>query len=363
MHYARSMIPVLKPKLPPLVEVSSYIQRMDESRIYSNFGPLTSELEERYARKFGIAATRIVSVANATLAIQGTIAISSATRWLCPDYTFAATAHAILQAGKELYLGEVSDSDWKLNLKSINFYESNLGIVPVMPFGAPVDIGAYSSWSNVVIDAAASLGSTITGLPEMSDQHFVVYSLHATKVLGAGEGSLVICGSENAANELRSWCNFGFFGSRNSRRIGTNAKMSEISAAYGLASFDNYAHEASEWNESLLRKNKLLSQRQTLNISDTYPGFRPYWIYDCLDLDSTKLQKYLSAKGVDSRFWWTGTISSMPAFQGKFKSNGAYTVAHELSTRLLGLPMWRDISNNQLQFVADKIEDFSRINL
>ena len=353
------MIPVLKPKLPTLTQVSTYIQRMDESNIYTNFGPLASELEERYARKFGIEVNRVVSFTNATLAIQGCIAISSATRWLCPDFTFAATAHAILQAGKYLYLGDVSEVDWKLNLKSIDFYESNLGIVPVMPFGAPVNLGDYISWSNVVIDAAASLGSTITGLNEMSDQHFVVYSLHATKVLGAGEGSLVICGSKDAAQELRSWSNFGFFGSRNSRRIGTNAKMSEVSAAYGLASLDNYADEASEWNESLMIKNQLLGQVQGLNFSDTYPGFRPYWIYDCNDTDAIKLQSHLAAKNIDSRFWWTSTISSMPAFQGEFKSNGISEVAQALATRLLGLPMWRGISKNQLQSIVDEIKVFS----
>jgi dTDP-4-amino-4,6-dideoxygalactose transaminase len=177
--------------------------------------------------------------------------------------------------------------------------------------------------------------------------------------LGAGEGSLVICGSENAAKELRSWCNFGFFDSRNSRRIGTNAKMSEISAAYGLASLDSYTQEASEWSESLMIKNQLLAQVQSSNFSDTYPGFRPYWIYDCKDIDAPKLHEYLATKGIDSRFWWPNTISSMPAFQGAFKSNGNSKVAQNLATRLLGLPMWRGISNKELQLIVDEINVFS----
>lgn len=92
----------------------------------------------------------------------------------------------------------------------IEVTSKNVGIIPVMPFGSPVNIEDYLNWDCVVIDAAASLGSTLENVEKLKPDHFIVYSLHATKVLGAGEGSIVVCGSEDNAKKLCAWANFGF---------------------------------------------------------------------------------------------------------------------------------------------------------
>jgi dTDP-4-amino-4,6-dideoxygalactose transaminase len=350
------VIPVAKPVLPKLDQVAKYLDLMDKSGTYSNFGPLVKILESRYAERFGVSQDRVVSMTNATLAIEGCLSILDRSEWICPDYTFSATAHAILNAGKSMTLVDVKDSDWQINLSELQTTSLEMGIVPVMPFGAPVDILQYTKWNSVVIDAAASLGSTIDNVLSMREEHFVVYSLHATKVLGSGEGAIVLCGSSDTAAELRSWSNFGFAGFRFANARGTNAKMSEISAAYGLASLDNIDKESYEWSKALDTKNELLQNIGMTNHSDFYPGFRPYWIFDTRLSNATQVSHHLKNEGIDSRLWWSRPISEMPGFRNRFSSLNKCIVAENLSNRLIGLPMWRGISKETLIQIVRTLE-------
>lgn len=344
-------IPVMKPKLAKFDMAEKYLREIDLNRVFTNYGPLVKQVEYRYADYLGVKPENVVALVNATLAIQGCVQISKIRKWAIPNFTFAATAHAVACAGKELQLVEVSRSDWKMNLNYFN--SSNVGIIPVMPFGSPVNIGDYELWDHVIVDAAASLGSTLTNVKKLKPDQFIVYSLHATKVLGAGEGSIVICGSEENAKKLRAWANFGFTETRESSFLATNAKMTEYVAAYALAALDQKDVEEAEWTKVLDHKKKLMEEIGMLNISDLYPGFRPYWIFQLQDNTESLIQN-LNKEGIGNRTWWSRPISSMPAFS-QLEILGGNSISLNLSTRLIGLPMWRDLSFNTIEKIAEII--------
>ena len=156
--------------MPPASEVEPWLARMDEARIYSNFGPLVRELEALFARHLNVAADRVVSVANATLGLVGAVSVTTASDWLIPDFTFPATAHAVLGAGRRLHFGDVHLEDWQLDVSTaVDALEvGTLGVMPVMPFGAPVNLSPWARFTHVVLDAAASLGADdldLSGLP------------------------------------------------------------------------------------------------------------------------------------------------------------------------------------------------------
>ena len=349
-------LPVMKPKLANFEMAATYLRQIDQNRVFTNYGPLVNQLESRYADFLGVKPENVVALVNATLAIQGCVQISKIQKWAIPNFTFAATAHAVALAGKELLLVEVSQSDWKMNLDFLN--SSNLGIVPVMPFGSPVDIEDYAHWDHVVIDAAASLGSALTNIEKLKPDQYVVYSLHATKVLGAGEGSIVICGSEENAKLLRAWANFGFTKSRESTFLATNAKMNEFVAAYALAALDQKHIEEAEWTKVLDYKKKLMEEIGMLNISDLYPGFRTYWIFQIQD-NTESLIENLNKNGVGNRTWWSTPISSMPPFS-QLEVIGGNSISIDLCKSLIGLPMWRDLSLNAVERIAEVIKSSTK---
>ncbi len=348
-------IPVMRPSLATCKQLEPYLKRIDENRIYSNHGPLVRELEDSYATYLNTNAELVVAVANATLAIQGLVANSSVVDWLVPDFTFSATGLAVLSASKKLTLCDIRADDWKLDSDLIPERYKSSGLMPVMPFGMPIDFKPYSEYKTVIIDAAASLGQLPPDFSRMKDGWAVVYSLHATKVLGAGEGALVICGNLEMAKNLRAWINFGFINSRSSSLQGTNAKMSEIHAAYGLCSLTNIEIEMEEWvvaqefvaTSSI--ENKWVSQ---INKKAT---FQPYWIAQFESKSQKeKIITSLSTAGIQSREWWPTPLSNQKAFLSSTKVGGLKNAEH-LSSTHLGLPMYRGISNLAIERIINTI--------
>lgn len=347
----------MKPKLATFEQVAPFLQRIDQSNIYSNHGPLVRELEEEYSKYLQVDKDLVVALSNATLAIQGLVSISKNSDWIVPDYTFSATGLAVLNANRNLHICDVNLVDWKLNVDLITGRQKEYGIIPVMPFGAQIDFSPYIDFEDVIIDAAASLGAVPPKFSKMRNSWAVVYSLHATKVLGAGEGAIVVCGNEAQADSLRAWSNFGFSVDRTSDIQGTNAKMSELNAAYGLYSLRNKDFEKEEWLKSQEYVVDHAKDRSWISLVNVSPQFHPYWIASFKNKqEKSMIADILMKEGIQTREWWSRPLSQQQAFLGsRFMSKD--DIARKLSSMHLGLPMFRGLQNEQVYRVTSLIEN------
>ena len=342
-------VPVMRPRLPAANSVLPYLRRMDASGEYANAGPLVRELEHRYASFLGVPDDCVVATSSATLGLVGAVSVANMKRWMVPDFTFPAPGLAVLAAGAELVLVDVSPLDWVADFTS---GESSLdtGLLPVMPFGQNIDVNRWSRDVDVVVDGAGSLGASVGGLTDLPSRWSVVFSLHATKVLPAGEGGLVVFGDAGRADELRRWANFGFCQTRVSEVRGLNAKMPESGAAYALASLDAWPEEADEWSAAQLTVSDAVSGIAGLS---PMPGLPNVTSFHVVRFDSAALcneaVRCLDEDGVDSRRWWD-SLHAMPAFAEC--ARGRVNVAEELASTTLGLPMFRGLHRTQAERIA-----------
>ena len=185
----------------------------------------------------------VVTTANATVGITVALLarrVPAGSLCMVPSWTFAATPHAARAAGLTPWFHDVDRRTWALNpyqvMETLKGMSRPVGaMIVVSPFGAPIDIDAWQEFEDrtgivVVVDRAAGFDTTRPGrIPQ-------VVSLHATKILGAGEGGFIATTDTRLLERLRAACNFGFQGSRNAMLPALNAKMSEYHAAVGLAS-------------------------------------------------------------------------------------------------------------------------------
>ena len=349
-------IPVMRPSLPKYADVEPLLRSIDMTRIYSNRGPLIRALESEYAEYLGTKPELVVAVANATLGLQGLLEISRTFDWYVPDYTFAATGLAVIKSNKVLHLCDVGAENWKLQISELQNNSNDIGVLPVIPFGASVDFLEYLTFKNVIIDAAASLGRTPPDFSKMHPEWSVVYSLHATKVLGAGEGAIVVCGKEETAEELRSWINFGFNSERTAEICGTNAKMSEFNAAYGLTSLRTFYMSQKDWIDSQTLVAEYGKERPWMTWVNSSPAFQPYWIIDLEDsFRKIHIEKTLNAFGIQSRSWWAKPLSKQNAFKSCNRF-GNLNISNDLALRHLGLPMFPGLSENEVRYIVSAID-------
>src|SRR6266498_2113636 len=191
-----------------------------------------------------------------------------------PSFTFPATPLAAMWCGLEPYFLDIREDTWCVDEQAINQALNDLGsqvaiVVPYATFGTAVDLSYYAklqaSGVPVVVDAAASFGTLV------SNKHFgssfpgvIVFSFHATKPFGIGEGGLVYSRNEKLIKDIRCAGNFGFSSNRESVCQGLNSKLSEYAAAMALATLDVFEDKIAtreiiaNWYQEVIRESGLI---------------------------------------------------------------------------------------------------------
>lgn len=356
-------LPVLRPRMPRADALLPYLQRIDDRRAYSNFGPLVTELEARLAHRLGVDPDCVVTVANGTAGL--TLALQSVVEapkgyCLIPSWTFVATAHAVAAAGLTPFLVDVDEGSWALTPDIARDALARIdgpvaAVMPVAPFGAPMDTDAWDHFTAqtgvpVVIDAAAGHDTVRAGTS------LAVVSLHATKILGAGEGGYVVGRQPDAIVRIKQRSNFGFYGSRDAQIIGTNAKMSEYHAAVGLAAMDAYASDLAGFRAVAAAYRERLTRQQRVGFQ---AGFGSEWcgsvcVARFFGADQRRIMSRLETVGISSRAWWGTGVHAQTAFAGLPRL--PLPVTEMLAQETLGLPYFVDMTDTDVERVCRIIE-------
>jgi dTDP-4-amino-4,6-dideoxygalactose transaminase len=357
-----SKIAILRPKLPLASRIAPYLNAIDSTRIYSNFGPLVLSLEERLATHFGVPKEMITTTANATQGLTLALTAMAArpgTLCVMPAWTFIASAHAAISAGLSPYFVDVDAQTWALDPNSMDEVIARApatvgAIMPVAPFGRPIDGVAWDRYRArtglpVVIDAAAGFDSLV---PCETPS---VVSLHATKVIGVGEGGFVVATDETIIKGIRARANFGFMASRTSIAASTNAKLSEYHAAVGHAALDEWPNARAEWMAVAAAYHKMLEESNSIRYQT---GFGTAWIASTCLLEmpgsgTSDTERALADAGVETRRWW-GDGAHLHPSTAVFP-RAALPVTEMLAKATLSVPFYRDLNETQIETVTGAI--------
>jgi dTDP-4-amino-4,6-dideoxygalactose transaminase len=353
-------VKILIPKLPSLSELQPYIERIDNSKIYSNYGPLVCEFESRLAQHFNISLDNISTCSNATDAIEGAIKTSGGLdkKWEVPSWTFTATAAALVSSGVNFCFRDIDES------QRIRLDPNFRNIIEVLPFGESIELERYAlEVDNLIFDAAASFDA-LTRVPIMSSKRFAaIVSLHATKTLSTSEGAIFISNDNEWVKSFRRWTNFGMWGSRNSESTGSNSKMNEYSGAIGLASLDMWPELRSDWLAQMNHA-KLLAEKYGLstNSSLTKKLVSPYWILRLENAEKVqRLIKILDEQGIEWRRWWEFGCHVMPAYSGIAREE-LHLTEKEAQTSL-GLPLHLNLTDTDWERIEIALKIYTSLKV
>ncbi|WP_374764224.1 DegT/DnrJ/EryC1/StrS family aminotransferase [Yunchengibacter salinarum] len=364
-------IPCLVPDLPGAADVHPYLAEMHAARWYSNFGPLVTRFEAAMgaflaaSRVDGDAPLHVVSVASATGGLD--LAVLAAdlpprSRILVPAVTFPATLLAVHRAGHVPVIADVDPQCWALTPTIARQALSGADIaavMPVAPFGYPLPTADWAAFqaetgAPVLMDVAASLGQQLVhgDVP-------AVFSLHATKPFGVGEGGLVVTGSASLADRVRRQSNFGF-----SRGVivepGTNAKMAEVLAAYGLAQLDRWQDVRAARLALAARYRAALDRAglaDRLGLGPLCEGISPATFPVDTGERAGPVMAALAAAGIQTRQWYLPPLHHHPAFADCARVSGDLPVADRLHRSLVGLPFHVFLSDGELDSVCATLKD------
>ena len=355
---AQDRVPVCQPRLPRAEAIARYLVTPDESRWYSNHGPLVQSLERRLSQAMRQSESAVVTAGSGTAALVGAI-LGSAGRagvsrplCLCPAYTFVGTVAAVLQCGYRPHLVEVEPESWAVDAERLRRHPllGQVGLVVVVaPYGRAVKLAPWEAFERetgipVVVDAAAAIESLFDH-PELAVGALpVALSFHATKAFSTAEGGAIVCLDARRRRVCMQALNFGFLGSRESRTAGTNGKLSEYHAAVGLAELDGWAEKRAGYARVALEY-----QRQANNVGLagrvlTAPFVASnYALFEAADgVEGSRVVAALERGGVECRRWYGLGLQHEPYYADLPADNLDQTA--RLAGRLIGLPVSVDMT-------------------
>ena len=357
-------INVTRSSMPSYEEYCEAIKPIFESRWLTNMGPIHNEFMDKVGSYLG--------VKNVSLFTNGHLALCVAIRALgltgeviTTPFTFASTTHAIVECGLTPVFCDVDPDTYTIDADKIEelITDKTSAIMPVHVYGNVCDvekIDAIAKKHNlkVIYDAAHVFGVKIgdRGIGSFGD--ISMFSFHATKVFNTIEGGCLTYGDKALESKITSLRNFGITGPESVDMLGTNAKMNEFQAAMGLCNLKHIDEELEKRAIAEKCYRERLEGALGIKLSPVQDGVTHNYAYFPVVFDGYKYNRdevaqKLSENGIFARKYFYPITNEFSCYKGMYR--GETPIAKEISEKVLTLPMYAGLTEDEVNMICDII--------
>jgi dTDP-4-amino-4,6-dideoxygalactose transaminase len=343
---------------------------IDEVLSSCNFilGKQVEDFEREFASFIGVRhAVGVSSGLDALRLILQALEIGPGDEVILPANTFIATAFAVSAAGARPVLVDCDRHTYNIEICSIEraITSRTKAIIAVHLTGQPADMDPILEMAAcrglaVVEDAAQAHGSEYRGRRCGSIGVASAFSFYPTKNLGAaGDGGLVTSDDEKIAARIRGFRNYGEREKYRHVDKGSNARLDTLQAAILRVKLPHL----SKWNEQRAahaeRYRALLKDVEGLSFQSQLTGvLHVYHLFIVETSRRDELRRYLSARGIQAGIHYPVPIHLQPAYVDLGYKRGAFPNAEELASRILSLPMFPELTADNIDYVCENIRKF-----
>jgi len=356
------VINVTEPYLPPLEEYVEYLKGIWERNYLTNQGPLVKDLELKL-QSYHRLDMPVYCVANGALGLQIALkALGVKGEVITTPFSYVATTSCPLWEGCTVKFADIEPDYLTIDPAAVEAAISprTEAILATHVFGNPCDVEALEVIARkhklaLIYDAAHAFGVTYKGrsLLEWGDASMV--SMHATKLFHTVEGGFVVARDPEVAKKIEWMRRFGHKGPGDFHGVGTNAKLSEVHAAMGLANYSHLSEIVAKrrmvckaYEEALTRIPIL---RPAFTVRESTEWNYAYFPVLCPSHKQREaLIAQLEAAGVFTRRYFEPTLDAVAALCEK---SAVMVVSHDTTARILCLPLSAAMSANDLNQVIE----------
>lgn len=301
---------------------------------------------------------------------------------LVPSFSFIATVNSTLMVDALPKFVDIENDTFGIDPKKISksITKKTKAIIPIHYAGLPCKIEEICKISKkhnllVVEDAAESLGATIKNKKIGSFGDLSIFSFAGNKVLTTGEGGAVVTNSNKLFHRLvlirshgREESSNYFSSIKNPEYVilGYNWRMSSITAALANSQLGKL--------EKLIRMRRKNAAYLTLNLQKfdeiqtplEPKGYRHVYQMYSIRLSNSKLRddlsKFLAKKGIMTKIFFNPIHKSKFYKMNKVKINPSLKVTEKLAKEILTLPMYPDLTKEELNYICESIGEFLEKN-
>ena len=335
-------------------------------------GKYVEEFEKNFASKVGV--KHCIGVANGTDAIyiilkmlnikEGDEVITVANSWI-------STSETISQTGAKPVFVDIEPDYYTINPdlieKEIN--SKTKAIIPVHLYGQPANIDLIESLCKMY---------NLTLIEDCAQAHFTEYqgrkvgtfgfassfSFYPGKNLGAyGDAGAIITDNDELANKIRMYSNHGAIVKHNHLIEGVNSRLDGLQASI----LNVKLKYIQQWNhkrlDHALLYNELLKDIPEIKTPAIRKNCKHIFHIYCVRAERRdELKKFLERNNIESAIHYPVALPNMPAYKYLNYKKTDFPVASEYQSKILSLPMYPELTDQQINNVVDVIKDFYKSN-
>lgn len=335
-------------------------------------GPNVKALEEELARLCSV--EHAITVANGSDALYLALVacgIGPGDEVITTPFTFFATAGAIARAGATPVFCDIDPATYNIAISKIEdkITTRTKAILPVHLYGQPAamdTIMVIAKKHNLIVieDAAQALGAYYKDKPVGSWGHAACVSFFPTKNLGAfGDAGAILTNDSAIAEKMRMLRVHGSSMKYYHELLGINSRLDALQAAILRVKLPHFG----EWTE---RRQKLAAYyseelpkvdpgREALRLPTAPKGVKHvYHQYTIAVAKRDELQEYLRTNGISSMVYYPLPLHLQPVFEYLGYKKGDFPASEQASQQVLSLPMFPELTFEEIDIVVEAIRQF-----
>ena len=352
-------------------EIRQAIDKVIEKHQYI-LGDAVKEFELEMQNYLGI--KHAIGCASGTDALQlALMALSISADWqkkpevITTPFTFFATASTIHRIGAKPIFVDIDEKTFNINPELIEkaITERTVAIMPVHLFGQPAEMDKIMEIARkydlkVIEDNAQGIGAKYAGQMAGSIGDIGTLSFFPSKNLGAmGDAGMCLTDDDELANKLRQLRIHGENPKYFHKWVGLNSRLDSIQAAalkVKLKYLDNWS-EGRRLNADIYHN--LLSDIKEIRLPFIHE--KATTIYNQFTIICEKrdeLMTFLQKNEIGCAIYYPLSLHLQECFSYLGGKIGDCPVSEDLSQKVLSLPIYSELKNEQIEYVAQKIKEF-----
>ena len=345
-------------------EIDEAIQSVIDETAFIK-GKYVERFEREYAEKYGV--KHCIGVANGTDAIYVSLKalrIGAGDEVITVANSWISTSEVITQAGAMPVFVDIDPDYYTIDYRLIEdkITPKTKAIIPVHLFGQPAEIGELKETCekhnlHLIEDCAQAHFAEYDGQKVGTFGIAGAFSFFPGKNLGAyGDAGAIITNDDDFAVKARMYANHGALIKHKHEVEGINSRLDGMQAAI-LSVKLKYI---SGWNEKRIKNailyNKLLADVDGVAIPQICKNAKHvFHLYVIRATNRETLQKHLAEKGISTGIHYPTPLPLLPAYRYLNHTPSDFPVASGYMDKILSLPMFPELTEEQIQYVAEKI--------
>lgn len=331
-------------------------------------GPRVERFEREFAAAVG--AGHCVSCANGTDALyiaMVALGVKPGDEVIVPAMSWISTSETVTQAGGKVVFCDIDSSTYTLDAARLAdmITERTAGIIPVHLYGQPADMDAIMAIANArglwVIEDCAQAHLARTGNRQVgSFGNAATFSFYPGKNLGAmGDAGAIVTNDASLGERMAMFARHGGLVKGNHSIEGINSRLDGMQAAILSVKLAHLPAWTSRRRQIAARYDELLRNIAGLHLPQVAQGREPVWhLYVVRHERRDGLASHLRTYGIHTVVNYPRALPFLPCYERFGHTQQDFPVAHDLAVTCLSLPAFPEMSEAQLEAVADAVARF-----